>query len=328
MVTKQYLDTLEVTIADSFVVSQNKTEEGHGEAKLYVGQRTSSSLKSFFGEPGFKVDFQFKKNDLIRFMNEIKPEYFNPSFNYRNKDDFRSLWEERMKLVFSLPDEIIFQVEDQDHLTGPRCYLNSSDENYQLLRTLPLPNTSRLRILKTKVSDKIFFELKLVPDFDGYSNRPAEVELASELEKELQTYVPRMPIHTTVEKMVKVRVGQQRFKRDVLNDCGRICPFTNITDESLLIAGHIKPWAKSNDEEKLDPKNGLLFTPTFDRMFNNGFISFKDDTKLILSPLVSNKTASLLGIRSNMELSIPLLGNSHKGRRIFMEYHRNFVFRE
>jgi len=328
MATKEYLDTLEVTIADSFVVSQNKTEEGHGEAKLYVGQRTSSSLKSFFGEPGFKVDFQFKKNDLIRFMNEIKPEYINPSFNYRNKDDFRSLWEERMKLVFSLPDEINFQVEDQDHLTGPRCYLNSSDENYQLLRTLPLPNTSRLRILKTKVSDRIFFELKLVPDFDGYSNRPAEVELASELEKELQTYVPRMPIHTTVEKMVKVRVGQQRFKRDVLNDCGRICPFTNITDESLLIAGHIKPWAKSNDEEKLDPKNGLLFTPTFDRMFNNGFISFKDDTKLILSPLVSNKTASLLGIRSNMELSIPLLGNSHKGRRIFMEYHRNFVFRE
>ena len=328
MVAKQYLDTLEVTIADSFVVSQNKTEEGHGEAKLYVGQRTSASIKNFFGEPGFKVDFQFKKNDLIRFLNEIKPEYFNPSFNYRNKDDFRSLWEERMKLVVSLPEEINFEVEDQDHLAGPRCYLNSSDVNYQLLRTLPLPNTSRLRILKIKIANRIFYELKLVPDFDGYSNKPAEVELASELEKELQTYVPRTPLHTTVEKMVKVRVGQQRFKRDVLTDCGRVCPFTNITDESLLIAGHIKPWAKSNDEEKLNPKNGLLFTPTFDRMFNNGFITFKDDTKLIISPLVSSTTAQLLGIQSNMELPIPLLGNSHKGRREFMEYHRNFVYRE
>jgi putative restriction endonuclease len=328
MVAKQYLDTLEVTIADSFVVSQNKTEEGHGEAKLYVGQRTSASIKDFFGEPGFKVNFQFKKNDLIRFLNEIKPEYLNPSFNYRNKDDFRSLWEERMKLVVSLPEEINFEVEDQDHLAGPRCYLNSSDINYQLLRTLPLPNTSRLRILKIKIANKIFYELKLVPDFDGYSNKPAEVELASELEKELQTFVPRTPLHTTVEKMVKVRVGQQRFKRDVLNDCGRVCPFTNITDESLLIAGHIKPWAKSNDEEKLNPKNGLLFTPTFDRMFNNGFITFKDDTKLIISPLVSNTTARLLGIQSNMELPIPLLGNSHRGRREFMEYHRNFVYRE
>ena len=328
MVAKQYLDTLEVTIADSFVVSQNKTEEGHGEAKLYVGQRTSTSIKNFFGEPGFVVEFQFKKNDLIRFLNEMKPEYLNPSFNYRNKDDFRSLWEERMKLVISLPDEIIFEVADQDHLAGPRCYLNSSDINYQLLRTLPLPNTSRLRILKIKIGNKIFYELKLVPDFDGYSNKPAEVELASELEKELQTFAPRTPLHTTVEKMVKVRVGQQRFKRDVLNDCGRVCPFTNITDESLLIAGHIKPWAKSNDEEKLNPKNGLLFTPTFDRMFNNGFITFKDDTKLIISPLVSNTTARLLGIQSNMEIPIPLLGNSHKGRREFMEYHRNFVYRE
>lgn len=328
MVATQYLDTLEVTIADSFVVSQNKTEEGHGEAKLYVGQRTSTSIKSFFGEPGFKVDFQFKKNDLIRFLNEIKQEYFNPSFNYRDKDNFRSLWEERMKLVVSLPEEINFEVEDQDHLSGPRCYLNSDDINYQLLRTLPLPNTSRLRILKIKIANRIFYQLKLVPDFDGYSNKPAEVELASELEKELQTYAPRMPLHTTVEKIVKVRVGQQRFKRDVLSDCGRVCPFTNITDESLLIAGHIKPWAKSNDEEKLDPKNGLLFTPTFDRMFNNGFITFKDDTKLMISPLVSNATVRLLGIQSNMEIPIPLLGNSHKGRREFMEYHRSFVYRE
>lgn len=328
MVTKQFLGTLEVTIADSFVVSQNKTEEGHGEAKLYVGQRTSETIKDFFGEPGFKVDFKFKKNDLIRFMNEMKPEYLNPSFNYRNKGDFRSLWEERMNSVLMLPDEIIFQVEDQDHLAGPRCYLNSTDLNYQLLRTLPLPNTSRLRILKVQKSSEIFFELKLVPDFDGYSTKPAEIELASELENQLQTYSPRTPLHTTIEKIVKVRVGQQRFKRDVLNDCGRVCPFTNITDESLLIAGHIKPWAKSNDEEKLDPKNGLLFTPTFDRMFNNGFISFKNDTKLIVSPLVSSRTASLLGIQSDMELPIPLLGNSHKGRRDFMEYHRNFVYRE
>jgi hypothetical protein len=137
-----------------------------------------------------------------------------------------------------------------------------------------------------------------------------------------------MPLHTTVEKIVKVRVGQQRFKRDVLIDCGRVCPFTNITDESLLIAGHIKPWAKSSYDEKLNPKNGLLFTPTFDRMFNNGFITFKDDTKLMISPLVSNATVRLLGIASNMEIPIPLVGNSHKGRREFMEYHRNFVYRE
>lgn len=327
MVAKQFLGNLEVTIADSFVVSQNKTEEGHGEAKLYVGQRTSRTIKDFFGEPGFKVNFKFKKNDLIRFMNEMKPEYLNPSFNYRNKNDFRSIWEERMNSVLKLPGEIIFQVEDQDHLSGPRCYLNSTDLNYQLLRTLPLPNTSRLRILKVQESSEIFFELKLVPDFDGYSTKSAEIELASELENQLQTYSPRA-LHTTIERMVKVRVGQQRFKREVLNDCGRVCPFTNISDESLLIAGHIKPWAKSNDDEKLDPKNGLLFTPTFDRMFNNGFISFKDDSKLIVSPLVSSRTASLLGIHSDMELPIPLLGNSHKGRRIYMEYHRNFVYRE
>ena len=46
------VDTLEkITIADSFVVRQNKIGRGNGEAKLYVGQ-DNTQLRAFFGDEG------------------------------------------------------------------------------------------------------------------------------------------------------------------------------------------------------------------------------------------------------------------------------------
>lgn len=41
-----------------------------------------------------------------------------------------------------------------------------------------------------------------------------------------------------------------------------------VSDDRLLIASHIKPWAASDEKEKIDPKNGFMFTPTFDFLFD------------------------------------------------------------
>ena len=43
----------------------------------------------------------------------------------------------------------------QSHLQGPRVYLNSDDENYQLLREIPLPRLCYLIFVKYK-KDKYF----------------------------------------------------------------------------------------------------------------------------------------------------------------------------
>jgi predicted restriction endonuclease len=42
----------------------------------------------------------------------------------------------------------------------------------------------------------------------------------------------------------------------------------------LLIASHIKPWAKCDGNEKVDVYNGFLLSPNFDRLFDQGFITF------------------------------------------------------
>jgi hypothetical protein len=41
------------------------------------------------------------------------------------------------------------------------------------------------------------------------------------------------------------RIGQGKYREKLLKQCP-ICPITLVSDDRLLIASHIKPWAKSN----------------------------------------------------------------------------------
>jgi hypothetical protein len=179
----RYIDALDVTIADSFVVPSNKVESGHGEAKLYVGHRTSDTYREFFGPTGFQLRCRLRKSDLLRFLAEMRTEYFHPSFSYRDSAKLKNLWVERKRIVEELPtEEIEFFVEEQSHLKGPRGYVNSDSSYYEFLRLLPLPNTSRLKIVKLEEDSSSIYEFKLMPDFDGYTSRPFE----SEVEKEIK----------------------------------------------------------------------------------------------------------------------------------------------
>jgi predicted restriction endonuclease len=102
-----------------------------------------------------------------------------------------------------------------------------------------------------------------------------------------------------------------------------VCPITLISDDRLLIASHIKPWAKSNDHEKIDPYNGFMFTPTFDYLFDRGFISFTNDKKIILSPFLSNMTYSKLGISDGKTYT-----HLHTDKREhYLEYHRENILK-
>lgn len=97
-----------------------------------------------------------------------------------------------------------------------------------------------------------------------------------------------------------------------------------VNDERLLIASHIKPWAKSNNEEKIDPKNGFMLTPTFDRLFDQGFITFEDDKKLVVSPWVSPMNQKRLGIQTGMIISnLPL----DDKRKEYLKYHRENIYK-
>lgn len=87
---------------------------------------------------------------------------------------------------------------------------------------------------------------------------------------------------TEKSQLIKARKGQGVYRKNV-SGIEKACRVTGTSDADFLIASHIKPWAKSENRERLDGSNGLLLAPHIDRLFDRGYISFEDDGGLILS---------------------------------------------
>jgi hypothetical protein len=118
------------------------------------------------------------------------------------------------------------------------------------------------------------------------------------------------------------RIGQGLFRRNLITEC-ICCPITGVDDPRLLIASHIKPWRVANNQERLYEKNGLLLSPTYDKLFDQGFISFNSNKNLIVSNEVSLLNRKRLHLIDNIK--IPLL--PIEGREMYLEYHRDELFR-
>ena len=127
---------------------------------------------------------------------------------------------------------------------------------------------------------------------------------------------------TERQDIVKSRIGQGKFKKKLLDKYDSRCIITGITQKKLLIASHIKPWSVSNNRERLSVNNGLIFTPTYDKLFDTGLISFMNNGAIIISHLITSTDKAKLHIANNDVYEIK--ANSEVNR--YLEYHRDIVF--
>ena len=104
---------------------------------------------------------------------------------------------------------------------------------------------------------------------------------------------------TEKEALVKSRVGQGRFRDDLLRLWGGRCCVTGAEVPELLRASHIKPWRDSNHKERLDPFNGLLLSPTYDAAFDSGLITFNDRGRIHVSPVLDARNLERLGMSAD-----------------------------
>lgn len=73
---------------------------------------------------------------------------------------------------------------------------------------------------------------------------------------------------TVKRSVVEARRGQGTFRRNV-EAIENACRLTGVTNRSLLIASHIKPWRICKSaQERLDGMNGLMLTPDADLLFD------------------------------------------------------------
>lgn len=122
------------------------------------------------------------------------------------------------------------------------------------------------------------------------------------------------------EALIKVRVNQSAFRKLLMRRYTHCC-LCDVDDESLLVASHIKPWAKSSHAEKVDVNNGLLLCPNHDKLFDRGYISFDNGGHIVISDELSKNCAISMNIKNDMQ--IELSNDNIK----YMEYHRNNVLK-
>lgn len=126
---------------------------------------------------------------------------------------------------------------------------------------------------------------------------------------------------TTKDVLTAIRIGQSEFRKKLITSLKK-CPITGIDDARILTASHIKPWTQSTNPERLDVKNGFLFSPTFDRLFDRGLISFSNDKVLLVSSSFSPRNLARLNLKSEQVISdLPIVG-----REEYLEYHRRKIF--
>jgi hypothetical protein len=156
--------------------------------------------------------------------------------------------------------------------------------------------------------------------------------LEDAIEREIETD-PSLD-RTEKESVIRARRGQGKFRSNV-EAVERACRLTGITNPTLLIASHIKPWRLcSSATERLDGMNGLLLTPDADLLFDRGFISFEPDGEVAVSKRVDRLDLRRLGFD---QLAIQQFGFEEAPvawktdtfsdrQQAYLAYHRREIF--
>lgn len=342
---------------DSFIHRKNKLAQfsGNGEAKKHIGSykgKIGETRSDFFNYPNWgkkhfdheknKKTFKsakdsgalisenrcfFSKSNLQKYLNDAKTEYFSQEQNYHN--DISEYYNERLKEVLSLDEnQMFFSIYDaSDNLSQKqnRGYIRSDDDIWSLWRQLILPSISYLSILKLipinnqKAEPLFYFRILLDYQFRSFVH-PKSINSEQDSEKG--------EIKSGEKKKTTNRKGQPKFKRDVHNYMPQ-CPFSKITDERLLIASHIKPHAVCINEgmydQDVDKLNGLSLAPTYDRLFDEGYITFNEKGELICGTQLSSYTWEKLNINPN---SKNRMIHYPEERELYMDFHRKNVFQD
>lgn len=124
---------------------------------------------------------------------------------------------------------------------------------------------------------------------------------------------------------VEQRLKQSVFRKRVAENFGNTCCLSGIEEDRLLIASHIVPWSE-RIETRLDPANGLYFYASYDRLFDQGFISFDNDLRVLVTPCVEQLSLPLQEELSQLEgqrLSQPM---KWQIKSEYLAYHRAHIF--
>lgn len=145
--------------------------------------------------------------------------------------------------------------------------------------------------------------------------------LPDELLHSFEKRTAALPRSTEAERLVVQRVGQDLFRRGLMDYWESRCAITGLAVPELLRASHIKPWADcESDAERLDVWNGLLLAPHLDAAFDGGWITVADDGAVVVSPALDDEARELLSLDRPLRVR-----QLHAGHLAYLPWHRERV---
>lgn len=121
--------------------------------------------------------------------------------------------------------------------------------------------------------------------------------------------------------MILARLGQGKYRKDLLSIWDDRCALTGCSVLPVLRASHAKPWCKSSHEERLNPNNGIPLLATLDALFDAGLIGFDDVGRMQVSKELQDK---------DLLKDVPkvLRKRPTPAQAYFLKEHLNSVFRK
>lgn len=147
-------------------------------------------------------------------------------------------------------------------------------------------------------------------DCDEVENRIIDSVISSSITK------------TEKEMIVKARIGQGLYRKNLLDKFDEKCVVTKIDNPKLLVASHIKPWSICDNNERVDTENGLLLSANMDKLFDCGLITFNDNGRMFISSFVGKENEKRLNISRDIFVDL----RSTKTMLSYLEYHRDVLF--
>lgn len=145
----------------------------------------------------------------------------------------------------------------------------------------------------------------------------AENDFESALDIALKQ-LPNGAKNTEVERMVHQRVGQDIYRKAMIEYWGGACAVTGVSMTETLRASHALPWSECDtDAQRLDVFNGFLLTANLDALFDRFLITFDVTGKIQISRAISMRDRQLLDL--NEKLRLRWLADEHKP---YLELHR------
>lgn len=134
------------------------------------------------------------------------------------------------------------------------------------------------------------------------------------------------PIGQTQKSLlVDARVGQGKFRTDLLALWHHRCAVTGSVTLAAIRASHILPWKNSTDVERLDPHNGLPLNAGLDALFDRYLITFANNGNLLVSSTIGKSEREILGLKNRKLVNPPAakcLGYIGLHREIFESLER------